>query len=73
MAHTQSSSSGFSTFLFGVLATLLILAFAVFWFGVQQPERTASLERPAISIPLPKAPAVPPGVIPRRAEASPSH
>lgn len=73
MAHTQSSSSGFSTFLFGVLATLLVLAFAIFWFGAHQPEQTALLERPSLSLPLPHVPTPPPGVIPPRAQADQPH
>ena len=73
MAHSQSSSSGFSTFLFGVVATLLALAILIFWFGTRPPEQTASLERPSLSIPLPHVPPPPPGVIPRRAQTDAPH
>ena len=66
MAHAaQHHSSGFGSFLLGVIATLAVLAAAAFWLGTRAPVfHTASLERPTISIPMPRLPP-PPGVIPK--------
>src|SRR5262249_29615415 len=64
MTHGAHSSGGFGSFLFGVVATLMVLAALAFWMGARTPSRTVALEPPSISIPAPRLPP-PPGVVPK--------
>ena len=65
VTHQEHRSSGVGSFFFGALLTLVALAAVAFWAGSQAPGiRTASIDRPTLSIPMPRLPP-PPGVIPR--------
>jgi hypothetical protein len=70
MAHAAHPrrSSGFTSFVLGVLLTLVVIGGTIYWLGLREPIST--VEVGDVGIPLPELPA-PPGTIPA-AEAPPA-